>query len=101
MSQRYRAALPALLLLAIAGYSSTTTATASTGQCAPQGAYQINVTVGDLACSDAYAIAGRYNVMGDKFQDVGSFKCASGNAMTLPTVFSCVSGTSEFAVSMA
>jgi hypothetical protein len=90
--------LGAVLLLSIAGWDGSV-AEASTGQCSPQNGYQINVTVGDLSCADAYALAAKYNLDGDKFQDVGSFKCAAGNAMTLPTVFTCVSSAAEFAVS--
>ncbi len=107
------AILPALALIAaITGCSSdktsTPTATQNTTtappldapvQCPPQDGRQIQVTIGDISCSDGYAIAAKFDLQDGKVQQIDSFTCELGNAMTRPVIFTCVSAQAEFAVS--
>jgi hypothetical protein len=76
----------------------TTTQAASPQQCAAQGATQIKITSGAIACADAYAIAAKYDTQGEKVQQVDTFKCETGNADTRPMIFQCVSANAEFGV---
>jgi hypothetical protein len=68
-------------------------------QCPPQDGRQIQVTIGDISCSDGYAIAAKFDLQDGKVQQIDSFTCELGNAMTRPVLFSCVSAQAEFAVS--
>jgi hypothetical protein len=70
MTQRYRAVLPAPVLLAVA----------------------------DITCADAYPVAAKY-LNGEKYQRTDSFTCYTGTAQTRRTLLQCVSDTAEFAVS--
>jgi hypothetical protein len=67
--------------------------------CQPQNQSQINIVDGPISCGDAYATASQYLAEGDKYQQIGTFTCYSGNAMTLPVVLSCTSDAGEFSVS--
>jgi hypothetical protein len=93
-----------VLLVPVAGAAllmgSTAISSADPGvSCQPQNQSQINIVDDPISCGDAYATASQYLAEGDKYQQIGPFTCYSGNAMTLPVVLSCTSGTSEFAVS--
>jgi hypothetical protein len=66
--------------------------------CLPQGNQQIDIVTGFVPCEAAYPIAAAFDRGGDKYQTIGDFTCYTGNAMTAPTVLSCVSGDTEFAV---
>jgi hypothetical protein len=68
-------------------------------QCPPQDGRQIQVTIGDISCSDGYAIAAKFDLQDGKVQQIDSFTCELGNAMTRPVIFSCVSAQAEFEVS--
>lgn len=78
--------------------TSAPTQAASPQQCAAQGATQIKITSGAIACADAYAIAAKYDTQGEKVQQVDTFKCETGDADTRPMIFQCVSATAEFGV---
>jgi len=43
-----------------------------------------------------HAVAGRYDLRGERVQKVGEWVCEGGNAMTRPVVFTCSSGDKEF-----
>ena len=66
--------------------------------CWARGTQQIDIVNGPINCDQAYQIVGAYSPQGDKYQDIQGFTCYSGNAMTLPTVLSCVSNNADFAV---
>jgi len=66
--------------------------------CTPQGDYQISITGGTIACADAYAIASKYDLQGDKYQTIDGFQCASGTADVRPLIFECISDSAEFGV---
>jgi hypothetical protein len=68
-------------------------------QCPPRDGRQIQVTIGDISCSDGYAIAAKFDLQDGKVQQIDSFTCELGNAMTRPVIFTCVSAQAEFAVS--
>ena len=94
-----RIILPAALLIAIPAISAGVAAADPVQQrCAPQGVQQIDVVNGPVGCDQAYQVVGAYNFQGDKYQDIFGFTCYTGNAMTLPTVLSCVAPDAEFAV---
>ncbi|MBB3602866.1 hypothetical protein FHT40_002527 [Mycolicibacterium sp. BK556] len=67
-------------------------------QCEARGPQQIDILNGRLSCDQAYQVVGGFDFQGEKYQDVLGFTCYTGNAMTLPTVLSCVSPDAEFAV---
>ena len=71
-------------------------------ECPPQGANQIKIYSGEISCSDANVIAARYDLQGQKYQQIDSvdvWTCYTGTADTRPLIFSCVSDkNSEFSV---
>jgi hypothetical protein len=67
-------------------------------RCAPQDGQQIDIVTGTLPCEAAYPIAAGFDQAGEKYQTIGDFTCYTGTEMTAPTVLSCVSGETEFAV---
>jgi hypothetical protein len=70
-------------------------------QCPPQNGLAVAINVGDVDCVTASDVAAQYDPNGDKYQQIGSFTCYSGNAMTAPLLFQCVAETedqAEFAV---
>ncbi|HJT91286.1 MAG TPA: hypothetical protein VJ777_04995 [Mycobacterium sp.] len=67
-------------------------------QCPPRSGQLIEITVGDIDCITASDFAVRYDLSGDKYQEIGPFTCYSGNAMTQPLLFTCVADSAEFAV---
>lgn len=71
-------------------------------KCEPQGEYQITITEGDISCANAYVLAARYDVKGEKSQtleSIDTWTCSTGTADTRPLIFSCVSNAgAEFAV---
>lgn len=75
-----------------------TSKASSTQDCAPQANQRISITSGTVACADAYGIAAKYDLQGEKFQQIGAFRCESGTADVRPLIFQCTSGTAEFAV---
>jgi hypothetical protein len=88
------AALAAAIVAAPAGVAAADPVL----RCAPQGTQQIDIVTGFLPCEAAYPIAAGFDPAGDKYQTIGDFTCYTGNAMTVPTVLSCVAGDTEFAV---
>jgi hypothetical protein len=89
-----------LLIAATAASAEVATADPGQQQCPPRldGTQQIQIVDGPLGCDQAYGIAGAYDFAGQNYQDIQGFTCYTGNAMTMPTVLSCVSGNGEFAV---
>lgn len=71
-------------------------------KCDPQGEYQITITESDISCANAYVLAARYDLNGEKSQTLDSidtWTCSTGAADTRPLIFSCVSNAgAEFAV---
>ncbi len=71
-------------------------------QCASTGGNQIRITGGGISCADAYLLAARYDLQGEKYQKIDSIDTwtwFTGNADTRPLIFQCVSGTgAEFGV---
>jgi len=102
-----------LVVAAAAGLCSGATAWASAGhpagiwppaptekvECLPGDGIRIDIFLGALTCDDAYALAAQYDLEGEKYQDVGSFTCYTGNALTRPLIFQCAGPDGEFAVS--
>lgn len=78
--------------------SGSVTASAVPQPCPPQAGYRVEITVGDVTCSDAYATAAKYDLQGEKAQRIDAFTCYTGTAQTRPLVFSCVSDKAEFSV---
>jgi len=63
--------------------------------CPPQGGNQIKINGDGISCADAYAIAAKYDLQGEKYQEIdsaGTWTCYTGNAETRPMIFQCVSG---------
>ncbi|ODQ87352.1 hypothetical protein BHQ18_24390 [Mycolicibacterium flavescens] len=70
-------------------------------RCAPRFGQTIDILAGDIDCITASDYAVRYDVNGDKYQEIGPFTCYSGTATTAPLLFQCVTeveGGTEFAV---
>mgnify|MGYP000954812309 CR=1 FL=1 len=71
-------------------------------ECPAQGGNQIKIYSGDISCADAYLLAGKYDLQGQKYQQINSvdtWTCYTGTADTRPLVFSCVSeNNAEFGV---
>ncbi|BBX03037.1 hypothetical protein [Mycolicibacterium moriokaense] len=68
----------------------------STGeQCPPRDGLAIQITAGDIDCVTAADYAAKYDLNGEKYQEIGPFTCYSGNAMTAPLLFTCVANTEE------
>jgi hypothetical protein len=84
--------------------SAPTTAPAAgeATSCAPRGGNQIKITGAALSCDDAYTIAARYDLQGEKYQKIDAavtWTCYTGTAETRPLIFQCVSGEgTEFGV---
>src|ERR1700712_6121263 len=68
--------------------------------CSPSNGLVIAITGGDVDCASAYYYASQYDQYGDKYQTIAPFTCYSGNALTAPLLFTCVSQepAGEFAV---
>jgi hypothetical protein len=91
--------LAAVVAVVLAGCGNTPPAAPPASQeCPPEGGYQIKITVDGITCSDAYALAVKYNVSGEKNQQIDSFTCYSGTAYTRPMIFQCISDKTQFAV---
>ena len=63
--------------------------------CPPEGGNQIKINGDGISCADAYAIAAKYDLQGEKYQEIdsaGTWTCYTGNAETRPMIFQCVSG---------
>jgi len=73
-----------------------------TTTCAPQGGNQIKINGDGISCDDAYTIAAKYDLQGEKYQEVdapGKWTCYTGNVESRPLIFQCVSGQeTEFGV---
>jgi|EndMetStandDraft_8_1072994.scaffolds.fasta_scaffold02039_8 hypothetical protein len=94
-----RVILPAVLLFAaVAGPVGVASADPVQQQCLPRGPQQIDILNGPVNCDQAYQVVGAYDFQGQKYQDIQGFTCYTGNAMTMPTVLSCVSNNADFAV---
>lgn len=76
--------------------------TDSPKQCDPKDQFKISVYNGALTCSDASVIAARYDLRGDKLQQIDSvdtWNCAAGVESTKPVIFTCFSDRgADFAV---
>lgn len=74
----------------------------NTNTCAPQGGNQIKINGDGISCDQAYAIAAKYDLQGEKYQKIdtdGTWTCYSGTVESRPLIFQCVSGqATEFAV---
>jgi hypothetical protein len=81
---------------------STGPAVGEANSCAPQGGNQIKITGAAISCDDAYAIAARYDLQGEKYQKIDAavtWTCSGGTAESRPLIFQCVSGEgTEFGV---
>lgn len=94
-----RLALPAALMIAMSTVSvGVAAAEPVQQQCQARGAQQIDILNGRLNCDQAYQVVGAYDFQGQKYQEIQGFTCYTGNAMTMPTVLSCVSADADFAV---
>jgi hypothetical protein len=94
-----RVVLPAaLLFVAAAAPVGIASADPAPQQCPARGAQQIDIVDGPVTCDQAYQVVGAYDFQGQKYQEIQGFTCYTGNAMTMPTVLSCVSGNADFAV---
>ncbi|WP_445166312.1 hypothetical protein ACTXG7_20955 [Mycolicibacterium sp. Dal123E01] len=94
-----RVFLPAVLFFAVAaGPIGVAAADPVQQHCPVRGAQQVDIVNGSVNCDQAYQVVDAYSPQGDKYQDIQGFTCYSGNAMTMPTVLSCVSGNADFAV---
>ena len=67
--------------------------------CAPQWGYQISL-YGYLTCAEAYDIAARYDVDGEKYQEIDPFTCYTAPSDVRPIIFQCAHGDNDFAVSL-
>jgi hypothetical protein len=91
----------ALPLVALAMAPSAVAQPSTGEQCPPRDGLAIQITAGDIDCVTAADYAAKYDLNGDKYQEIGPFTCYSGNAMTAPLLFTCVANTedqAEFAV---
>jgi hypothetical protein len=70
--------------------------------CPPQDGNQIKISGDGISCADAYSIAAKYDLKGEKYQEIdsaGTWTCYTGNAETRPMIFQCVSGqATDFSV---
>lgn len=81
--------------------TSTTVATSNQPagkQCPAERGRRITITNGDLTCAEAYAIAAKFDLQGQKYQDIDAFECGTGTADVRPLEFQCTSEDVEFAV---
>jgi hypothetical protein len=63
--------------------------------CPPQDGKQITINGAGISCADAYSIAAKYDLQGEKYQEIdsaGRWTCYTGNAESRPMIFQCVSG---------
>jgi len=72
---------------------------AAAQECPAQGGRSIKITTGTLACADAYATVAKYDFNGEKFQEIGAFKCQTLSADVAPMIMVCASEAAEFSVS--
>ena len=81
---------------------STAPVAGNTNTCAPQGGNQIKINGDGITCDQAYAVAAKYDLQGEKYQKIdtdGTWTCYSGTVESRPLIFQCVSGqATEFAV---
>lgn len=88
----------AVVAAAIAGGTPSASAQPGGFQCPPLYGQVVHITVGDIDCRTAADFGVQYDQWADKYQQIGPFNCYSGNAMTMPLLFTCVADTAEFAV---
>jgi hypothetical protein len=82
--------------------SSTAPVVGKTTTCAPQGGNQIKINGDGISCDDAYTIAAKYDLQGEKYQEIKAaekWTCYTGTVESRPLIFQCVSGQeTEFGV---
>jgi hypothetical protein len=68
-------------------------------RCQPQDGRRIEISAGAITCEQAYAAAARYDLQGQKYQNIDAFTCYTGTAQTAPIFLVCTSPDAEFSVS--
>jgi len=81
---------------------STAPIISETNTCATQGDNQIKINGDGISCAEAYTIAKKYDLRGEKYQKIEAavtWTCYAGTVESRPLILQCVSGEgTEFGV---